>query len=269
MSWLEHWGLKRDPFGERGGIYVPLAGHEEAVARLLHAVDAGHALAVLRASTGMGKSLVLSRALAEARHPRRRFARVLNPLDGGQLFQKLAGALGTFCPDGSGRIQAWQALEQAVRAWVAQGFQVVLAVDEGWPLVAGGGAMDLLHLRHLAGRSAGRVTVVLVLSDEGLEPSGLVNPWTLAIGLKPLSCSEVETYLSAKLAAAGNREQVFGQRAATRLHLHSRGNPARLDGLAALCLMAAADRKLEAIASGVVENIVGQCHLPEECLQVP
>ena len=80
-----------------------------------------------------------------------------------------------------------------------------------------------------------------------------VTVWTLAVGLRPLSCSEAETYLTAKLAAAGCREAIFSQRAVTRLHVHSRGSPRGLDRLASLCLMAGAYRGLEAISSDVVE----------------
>ena len=47
VGWIEHWGLSGDPFVECGGPYVPLPGHEEAVARLVDAIEAGHRLAVL------------------------------------------------------------------------------------------------------------------------------------------------------------------------------------------------------------------------------
>ena len=49
VGWIVHWGLNRDPFVERGGPYVPVPGHEEAVARLVHTIEAGHRLAVLSA----------------------------------------------------------------------------------------------------------------------------------------------------------------------------------------------------------------------------
>ena len=95
MGWIVHWGLNRDPFVERGGPYVPVPGHEEAVARLVHTIEAGHRLAVLSAPAGMGKTLVLGRALAEARDPCRRFAMTSNPMEGGHLYSRLAEKLGS------------------------------------------------------------------------------------------------------------------------------------------------------------------------------
>ena len=55
------------------------------------------------------------------------------------------------------------------------------------------------------------MTVLLVWGEESHE-GGLSFPsWTLAVGLRPLSCSEAETYLTAKLAAAGCREAIFSR----------------------------------------------------------
>jgi MSHA biogenesis protein MshM len=264
MGWIVHWGLNRDPFVERGGPYVPVPGHEEAVARLVHTIEAGHRLAVLSAPAGMGKTLVLGRALAEARDPCRRFAMVSNPMEGGHLYSRLAEKLGSCGLGAASRGAAWLALEQAVRGCALQGFQVVLAVDDCASLIAAGAGDDLRRLGQVGASAGGRVTVLLVLGEESHEGDLSYQSWTLAVGLRSLSCSEAETYLTAKLAAAGCREAIFSQRAVTRLHLHSRGSPSGLDRLASLCLMAGAYRGLEAISSDVVEGVLGECHQPTE-----
>src|SRR5271157_6094613 len=264
VGWIVHWGLNRDPFVERGGPYVPVPGHEEAVARLVHTIEAGHRLAVLSAPAGMGKTLVLGRALAEARDPCRRFAMTSNPMEGGHLYSRLAEKLGSRGLGSANRGAAWIALEQAVRGCAVQGFQVVLAVDDCASLIAAGAGDDLRRLEQIGASAGGRVTVLLVWGEESHE-GGLSFPsWTLAVGLRSLSCSETETYLTAKLAAAGCREAIFSQRAVTRLHVHSRGSPGGLDCLASLCLMAGAYRGLEAISSDVVEGVLGECHQPTE-----
>jgi len=264
MGWIVHWGLNRDPFVERGGPYVPLPGHEEAVARLVHSIEAGHRLAVLSAPAGMGKTLVLNRALTEARDTCRRFAIVSNPMEGAHLYSRLAEKLGSRGLVSASRGAAWLALEQAVRGCALQGFQVVLAVDDCTSLIANGASADLRRLCQVGASAGGRVTVLLAQGEDSHELDLSQQSWTLAIGLRSLSCSEAETYLTAKLAAAGCREPVFSRRAITRLHLHSRGSPSGLDRLASLCLMAGAYRGLEAISSDVVEGVLGECHQPVE-----
>jgi type II secretory pathway predicted ATPase ExeA len=269
VDWIGHWGLNRDPYGECGGPYVPVPGHEEAVARLVHAIDAGHRLAVLRAPAGMGKTLVLRRALAEARDPCRRFAMTSNPLEGGHLYSRLAEKLGSRGLGAANRGTAWLALEQAVRGCALQGFQVVLAVDDCTSLIAAGAGADLRRLGQLGASAGGRVTVLLALGEECQEEDLSYQSWTLAVGLRSLSCSESETYLTAKLAAAGCREAIFSQHAVIRLHLHSQGSPSGLDRLASLCLIAGAYRRLEAISSDVVEGVLGECRQPTDRVLEP
>ncbi len=259
VGWIEHWGLNGDPFVERGGPYVPLPGHQEAVARLVHAIEAGHGLAVLSAPAGTGKTIVLSRALAETREPRRRFALTSEPIDGAHLYSGLAQKLGFHGSPATSRGAAWMALEQAVRCCALQGIHVVLAVDESRSLITSGAEDDLRRLGQIGAATGGRVTILLVQGAEGLERSWLQQSWTLSIGLRPLTCSEAEKYLSGKLAAAGCREPIFSQRAVTRLHLYTHGSPRGLDRLASLCLMAGASRGLEAISSDVVEGVIGEC----------
>jgi type II secretory pathway predicted ATPase ExeA len=212
----------------------------------------------------MGKTLVLGRALDEARDPCRRFALTSNPMDGGHLYFRLAERLGSRGSGSANRGAACTALEQTVRGCALQGFQVVLAVDDCAPLIAAGAVDDLRRLGQIGSSAGGRVTVLLVLDEENRDWAQTFRSWTLAIGLRPLSCSEAETYLTAKLAVAGCREAIFSHRAVARLHLHSGGSPAGLDRLASLCLMAGAYRCLEAVTSDVVEGALGECHQPTE-----
>jgi type II secretory pathway predicted ATPase ExeA len=256
--------MSRDPFVERGGPYVPVPGHEEAVARLVHTIEAGHRLAVLNAPAGMGKTLVLGRALAEARDPCRRFAMTCNPMDGAHLYSRLAEKLGGRGSPAASRGAAWLALEQAVRGCALQGFQVVLAIDDCTSLIAAGASDDLRRLGQVGAPAGDRVTVLLVPGEDCRGGDLPDQSWRLAIGLRSLSCSETETYLTAKLAAAGCRESIFSRPAVTRLHLHSRGSPGGLDRLASLCLRAGAYRGLEAISSDLVEGVLCECQQPAE-----
>ncbi len=270
MGWIEHWGLKRDPLVEGGEPYAPLPGHEEAVARLLHAVEAGHRLAALRASGGMGKTVVLHRTLAEARDPRRRFALTTSPIDGAHLYARLAEKLGARGLATASRASAWRCFEQAIRGWALQGYQVVLGVDDCRSLIETGASQDLLRLGQIGGSTACRVTVLLILDEECDESERLHPSWALTIGLRPLTCSDAERYLTAKLASAGCDEVIFSRRAMIRLHLHSEGNPRGLDRLASLCLMAGAYKGLEAISSELVEGVFGECKASSRvCSYVP
>jgi MSHA biogenesis protein MshM len=262
--WTAHWGLNGDPFLEHGTPYVALPGHVEAVARLVHTIEAGQRLAVLTALQGMGKTRVVHRALAEARHPSRRFAVASGPLTGELLPARLAAALGSRTRAAVNPGAAWRSLEQAVRVCAFQGFQAVLVIDRGSAPVDPGESIELHRFFHLGESGAGRVTVVIAAGEEWEDANPAVGAWTLAIRLRPLSFSETELYLSAKLAAAGCRDAIFTSRALARLHLHSAGSPRGLDRLASLALLAGASRGLEGISSEVVDSVLSECHLPPE-----
>jgi hypothetical protein len=212
----------------------------------------------------MGNSLVLGRALAAARDPCRRFALANSPIEAGHLYFRLAEKLGARGAAPTSPAACWLELERAVRGRALEGFQVVLAVDDGASLVAAGAGADLLRLGQLGAAFAARVTLLLVLGDESHDWVRTLPSGTLVIGLRSLSVSEADAYVNAKLATAGCREGIFSRRAITRLHLHARGIPAAVDRLASLCLMAGAYRGLEAISSEVVESVLSQCLQPVE-----
>jgi type II secretory pathway predicted ATPase ExeA len=261
--WLRYWGLSSDPFPERDSIYVPLPGHEEAVARLVHAVEAGHRLAVLAGPSGVGKTRVLRQALAQSRSPWRRMAMVSGPVDATSLFGDLADGLRLRpAHGGSDPWACWRALERAIQMCSVQGTQVVLAVDDGHTLVAAHGADALQRLGNLGGLTRGNVTVLLVDGSGDRQESLIDADWTLAVRLNPLTRTEAEAYLAARLAAAGGGDSPFTARAIARLHLLSGGIPRGLDWLASLCLMAGASRGLEAVSSELVDAVSCECRLP-------
>ena len=262
--WKAHWGMLRDPFLEGSAPYVPLPGSEEAVARLVFAIEAGHRCAVLSAAAGMGKTLVLSRAIDQARSPTRRFALASSPVDVAALYGRLARGLGARQRglDRASEGEAWRALEQSVRVCTASGFQVILAVDEDGMPKFSCEDVALRRLGHLRACECGRVTVLLAVDCCGRDGAFEPSDWTLTIGLEPVSCAEAEMYLAAKLAAAGCTRAIFDPSAVARLHLHSAGSPRGLDRLASLCLMTAAARGYQTVSAELVESVLTECRLP-------
>jgi len=262
--WHRHWGLVRDPFDDVHSPYVSLPSHDEALYRLAHAIERGHRHAVFRAEAGLGKTMVLRRAIAEARGPRRRVALIHAPADEAQLLDMLADGLGP--PVGAGREaqsqsqSPWRALGRTLRVASLQGFQVVLGIDD-WDGRSGSPALrDLNALAHQGFGPEARLTVIRAgrtAPDD--QPDQAEDGWALAIGLKRLTRSQVETYLAAKLAAAGCGERLFTPRAITRLHGISGGVPRALESLAAWGLMAGAARGLEVVSPDIVDGVAEEC----------
>lgn len=245
-----HWGLDRDPF-LGPPRFVPLAEHREAVERLLYTIEAGQPSAWLTAGEGLGKSVVLRQALAEARRADRRVALVEAPVDAVSLWRSLADRIeGATGPADVGRADAWRRLERAAKVCSIQGRRLVLAVD-------GGEGIDRQDLERLT--RIGDASILLARRDVDGES---VPAWTLSIRLRPLTRSDADAYLTARLEAAGCLDRVFTPRAVVRLHAAARGGPRGIDRLASLALMAAASRGMEVVSSEVVDGVAVEWHAP-------
>jgi type II secretory pathway predicted ATPase ExeA len=267
--WTRYWKLSVDPFTGPATPYVPVAPHEEALARLEGAIANGRRRVVLLGAAGLGKSLLLAQALARTRSPAQRAAFLSIPADGAALFVGLAERLGRRAPAGANRGLAWKTLEEAVRLCRWQRMRVVLIIDDCQHWTDRADRLDLERLAHLDPHPEARVTVLQSYRTEfnpeqelalALEPPHVATaPWELVVRLAPLTRSNAETYLSAKLAAAGRSGPAFEPRAITRLHAAASGNPGTLDRLAALALMAGALRGLDVVTPDVVAAVAAEC----------
>lgn len=256
--WTRHWKLAREPFSAQDVAFVATPSHAEAEARLVHTIEAAERTAALLAAPGLGKTLVLARALNQVSGPSRRVARVAGPVDGPTLLAELAEGLHVRLPAGASRPLAWKRLADAVRLARPQGLHVVLAIDDCHHLTDPADRLDLERLVHLDPHPKARLTVVRVGRGPAEEDSDACA-WGLVIRLQPLTRSEAETFLTAKLAAAGRHEPLFTSRAIIRLHALSAGVPRGLDRLASLALIAGAVRRLEMIPAEVVEGVAREC----------
>jgi MSHA biogenesis protein MshM len=253
--WMRHWGLSRDPFAEFDSRYVSLPSHDEAVARLVFAIETSQRRVILAAPAGLGKTMVLRKALSEALSPRRRFASVSSPRDGALLFTLLAERLGQRVGREPSRLGAWRALERAVRLASLQGFQVVLAIDDCDDQVDESARRDLDSLAHLGSTAHPELAIIQLERTAGEAQSSACGAWSLAIGLERLTRSQAESYLASKLEGAGSTERIFTPRAITRLHALSLGVPRGLEQLISRCLMLGAARGLEVIHPDLVDAV--------------
>lgn len=250
---LSHWRLHADPFAAPTPAYVATTAHDEALGRLLRAVDRGERRVDLRGASGLGKSTVLREALARARTPGRRTSLVGSPVDGPTLLAALAGGLGArprSCPS---RAEGWKTLADAVRLARLQGLGVLLAVDDDHHLGAPADLLDLRRLEGLDPHPRSRLTVLRAGLDADDAPEA--DRWPLSIRLRPLTRGEAAAYLAARLLAAGRDEPAFTPRALTLLHALTGGVPRGLDRLAGLALVAGAERGVEIVGPELVEGV--------------
>jgi type II secretory pathway predicted ATPase ExeA len=251
--WMPHWGLTRDPFAEIGSPYVSLPSHNEAVARVVFAVETLQRRAIFGAPAGLGKTAVMRRVFSEVLSPRRRLAAVSCPQDGTRLFILLAERLGQRVGREPSRLAAWRALERAIRLASLQAYQVVVIIDDCDDQVDATVRRDLDSLDQFGSMTSSGLTIIqLERTDGAAQPVGC-GVWSPTIGLERLTRSQTETYLATKLEWAGSTERIFTPRALTRIHALSLGVPRAVEQLASICLTGGAVRGLEVINPELVD----------------
>ncbi len=266
--WKAHWSLLRNPFAAAGSPYVSLPSHDEAVARLVHAIETGDRAATLIAGAGLGKTSVLRQALGEARHPRRRLTLLSCPRDEILLVAALAERLGERVGREPTRLAAWRALERAISLASIEGAQVVIGIDDCERADAGL-RRGIEAIRGLAPGSDARITVIQAGRPLRARRRDLEGQGTHTLTLESLTRTQTEIYLVRKLTEAGCDGAAFTARAITRLHCVCAGVPAQIERVATLCLMAGAARGLEVIPPELVdaahESQNGHCSLEPQC----
>ena len=258
-AWYRHWGLTRHPFEDVNSPYVSLPSHDEAIYRLAFSIEQGHRHVGFFAEAGLGKTVVLRRALDETRNPARRVVQVRPMSDGPAFLSRLAESLGHRVDREGGQDSTWRALGRAFRVLALQGFQVILVVDDGNDSADASQTPGLNLLAQAGFGEEGHITIIRCGRPQSAAASDRDDDWRLMVRLQRLTRSQSGDYLIAKLAAAGANEPVFTPRAVTRLHGLSGGIPRGLEQLATLSLIAGAVRGLEVISPDVVNGVAGEC----------
>lgn len=258
--WREHWRLSFDPFQPGPQTpFVGVPGHQEALARVLDAIENGQRQALVRGERGIGKSLMLTKALESSRSPSRRFARVSCPPDTTTLFALIATRLGRPTRPEAGRAAAWKALQDALLLCRIQRQHAVVIVDDADELLAPEPRADLERLVRADTHGTSRLSVILACEGHRESDGDWNFPWLLDIRIPSLTRSDVARYLIEKLAAAGRTVPTFSPRAINALYQRTRGVPRGLDRLASLALMAGTVSHAEVVSEMVVEGVSREC----------
>lgn len=253
--WLEHWGLERDPFGEIRSPYVPVPPHDQAVARLLAALDRGPAVLDFRGAPGSGKTSVVRKVIADGRRPRRRFAQAGALPDPHDLPRRLVDELARPRRETFSSRSAWSRLARELKLCALEGTQVVLVIDGGTECLEPALVRELIALVETGSRSGPPASLILSSRPAADEGPGGFDTWRPAVDLDRLSASHAEVYLTGKLASAGCHRTLFPRRAILRMHAWSRGNPGLLNRLSARGLEAAARRGMATVPAELVDEV--------------
>jgi general secretion pathway protein A len=254
---LTHWGLQRWPFrgSPAAAQFYPTPGHNEALARIDHLVEARLRVGVLVGEAGVGKTVVFTEAAKQLRRQGRAVA-VVDALGTAtqEFLWQIAGGLKSPLREDADVPWLWRRIADRIAENRVQQISTVILVDD-----AGSAGPDLLtqfaRLARLDNAPRARLTIVLA-SQPGPASrwnDSLRNLIDLRIELSAWSSEDTIGYVQMALVEAGRFEPLFEDQALAALHELTRGIPKQVAQLADFSLMAGAAAELEMIDAATVE----------------
>ena len=237
-----HWRLTENPFGEIAGerFFHAAPSHAEGLARLAHLIGQRRNGGCLVGPHGIGKSMLLQLALAHTPDENRRVVRLsAGPGDALSLARRIGERLGA-SPDADDLPEAMLNIERACHAGLLPATIVIIMDDaQNFRDTA---AFDALHFAASTLEACARTPTLILAGTEPLisnlaSSSAIAQRMQLTWRLAPLTLSETTSYVSLRLAAAGNRSEVFDQGATYLLYEKSRGIPRIINHLSDLALL--------------------------------
>lgn len=278
MSYLEHFGLEREPFSNApdARFFFHSKQHGEALIRLMYAIDSNKGLAVLIGGVGTGKTTLARRmldSLSEDAYEASLLVMVHSGITPEWILARISMQLGVENP-AIDRLQLLKQLYERLLAIEAAGRKAVVLIDEA----------QMLHSRELMEEFRGLLNLeipgkkLLNLVFFGLpevdECLKLDEPIAQRVALKfrlnSMGVETTESYIKHRLKIAGARQMLFSPQAVPAIHQFGNGTPRLINTICDNCLLEAFLMKVPHVDLKVVHSVVGDLGLlPQQLTALP
>ena len=277
--YTKYFGLKEEPFSIAANprfLYMSTR-HREALAHLLYGIRSDSGFVLLTGEVGTGKTTVC-RCLLEQLPENADVAFILNPkVSVIELLSSICDELGIACPGHDRSVKTFvDAINRHLLEHHAEGRSTVVIIDEAQNL-----SVDVLEqLRLLTNLETNerKLMRIILLGQPELETM-LSRPElrqveqriTARYHLQPLLRSEINAYVSHRLAVAGLREPVFSARVLSKLYNKTGGIPRLINVICDRAMLGAyvkSRRKVSGpILSKAAREVQGRSYQPRWLLR--
>ena len=257
------FGLRENPFNVNPDPrYLYLTGHiQEALACLIHGIQARKGFVLLTGEVGTGKTTVLNKLLEWCRQEQICTAFMFNPrLSELEFFDFMMADFGIPC-DSAMKSRTLMKLNQWLLEQYHSGRRAVLIVDEAQNL-----SPEMLEeirlLTNLETATAKLLQIVLAgqpeLEEKVNDPQlrQLRQRITLWAKTGPLTLLETQGYIKQRLRMAGSTgEEIFSSQAIEAVHHHAGGIPRITNLLCEHALISAFVEHSKTVSKKIVEDV--------------
>ncbi len=278
MSYLDHYGLDREPFSNApdARFYYDSEHHSRALLRLMYSVDSNKGLAVLVGGVGTGKTTLARRMLdnlPEEKYESSLLVMVHSGITPEWIVTRIALQLGVQEPSND-RLKLLKQLYMRLLEIEGEGRRAVVLIDEA----------QMLHSRELMEEFRGLLNleipgkkllnIVFFGLPELEECLALDEPLAQRVAvkfhLKSLTVDTSTSYIKHRLQVAGARHMLFASQTIPLIHRYAAGVPRLINTICDNCLFEAYLRKMPEIDAKIVHSVAGDLGLlPQPLAEVP
>ncbi len=260
-----YWGFQFAPFRNTHDPvwYYASPAHEEALARLLYVIEQNHQLGWLYGPSGTGKSLLLHVLLDQLKRAAYQTTYLdVAGVDAEELVWKLSTHWQIAPSLGEPFRHVWRRVQDQLDAWQYSAESGVILLDHFdqadsscFPYVD-----RLLQLRNHSALPCTLILAVERLGFSGQLPASKLQQragdhFDLEVASSGIEVDEVSEYIEFRLRIAGSRKNPFSVDAVSEIASIGDGNPARINQLCELSLLAAMGNGLTVIEDDLVVSV--------------
>lgn len=258
----EYWGLNRPPFENvpNREIFFPSAQHQEALLRLLYAVEQNKGVAMLTGEVGSGKTTV-SRALVDRISKEKyEFQTIVNPaLDPVDFIRAILMNLGEPAESDS-KVELLSRLQDRLMQNAQRGVRTVLIIDEAHLLKNQGSLEELRMLLNLQDEHQFLITLIIMGQPPLQKTVGSLKPLAERIAIKynltPLDIRDTVRYILFRLKNAGATRGIFTKEAIFPIFDFSKGLPLRINKICDRSLLIGMMRRAKGVDTYMVNEAI-------------
>lgn len=274
MSYIEHYGLEREPFSNApdARFYFSSDQHEQALLRLMYAVDSNKGLAVLVGGVGTGKTTLARRMLdnlPEERYESSLLVMVHSGITPEWLVTRIALQLGVADP-ASDRLQLLKQLYNRLLELEAEGRRAVVLIDEAQMLESRELMEEFRGLLNLEIPGKKLLNIVFFGLPEVEDCLTLDEPLAQRVAvkfhLKSLTVETTLSYIRHRLQIAGARRMLFSTDAIPLIHRYAGGVPRLINTICDNGLFEAFLRKKKDVDVKIIHSVAGDLGLLQKPL---
>ncbi len=274
MSYIEHYSLEREPFSNApdARFYFNSEQHEQALLRLMHAVNSNKGLAVLVGGVGTGKTTLARRmldSLPEDRYESSLLVMVHSGITPEWIVTRIAMQLGVSEPS-SDRLQLLKQLYNRLLELDAEGRRAVVLIDEAQMLQSRELMEEFRGLLNLEVPGKKLLNIVFFGLPEVEDCLSLDEPLAQRVAvkyhLKSLTIETTLSYIKHRLQIAGARRMLFRTNAIPLIHRYAGGVPRLINTISDNGLFEAFLQKKKDVDTQVIHSVAGDLGLLQQPL---